>query len=221
MVRLGLILLAALLGGIAAEARAAPPALASSGVASSGVGLAGGLLPGQALLQAEPEALVRELFDEKVLVLDGAGPMVRAYVVFDRPVDRVFELLAATARQDEYRSELEQLATVAELPEGHVDEHHIRILFVEVAYRLRYRMDRAQKAIHWHLDPGFESPMRRVEGSWELFALDPNQTLGRLATAVDVGEALPAFLEDAITRRTLPRTLDRCRRWVNADGAAP
>jgi len=45
------------------------------------------------------------------------------------------------------------------------------------------------------------------------------RTLGRFATAVDVGDALPAFLQEAVTRRTLARTLERCRRWVNADGA--
>jgi uncharacterized protein YndB with AHSA1/START domain len=219
--RLGLILVVSVLGRGAAEARAASPELASSEAASSETAPGGGLLPGQVLLRAEPEAVVQELFDEKFLVLGGAGEMVRAYVLFDRPVDRVFELLAATARQGEFRSELEQLATVAQLPDGHVDEHHIRILFVEVDYRLRYRMDRARKWIRWELDPSFENPMRRVEGSWELFAMDATHTLGRFATAVDVGEALPAFLEVAITRRTLPRTLERCRRWVNADGVEP
>jgi hypothetical protein len=147
--------------------------------------------------------------------------MVRAWVLFEKPLDRVYELLAATTRQAEYRGELEGVATVARLPDGHVDEHRIRLLFVAVDYRLRYRLDPERKRIAWELDRSAPTPMRRVEGSWELFAMDASRTLGRLATAVDVGDALPRFLETAITRTTLPRTLERCRRWVDADGVAP
>lgn len=199
------------MGALAAGARAACADAAAGGSP----------LPGQVLLRAEPEAVVRGLLDAKSLVLDGDGETVRAYVLFDRPLDRVYALLSETARQGEYRSELEGLATVARLPDGHVDEHHIRILFVEVGYRLRYRLDPQRRRIAWELDPSAPNPMRRVEGSWELYAMDPTHTLGRLSTAVDVGDALPAFLEEAVTRRTLPRTLERCRLWVNADGVAP
>ena len=211
MSRLGLILVASVLGTSAVGARAA----------SFEVAAGGSLLPGQVLLRAEPAAVVRELLEEKLFVLDDAGEMVRAYVLFDRPVDRVFELLSQTARQGEYRSELEGLATVARLPDGHVDQHQIRILFVEMSYRVRYRLEPERRRITWELDPSFPNPMRRVEGSWELYAMDPSHTLARFATAVDVGEALPAFVEGAVTRRTLPRTLERCRLWVNADGVAP
>jgi len=207
----GATLLAVLLGALVLAARAAPAEVDASAA----------VMPGMRVLRGEPEAVVRALLDEKVLLMDGAGEVVRAYVLFDRPLDRVFELLADTDRQGEFRSELEDLATVAKLPDGHVDEYHIRILFVEVGYRLRYRLDPERKQIRWELDPSFENPMRRVEGSWELFAMEPTRTLGRLSTLVNVGDELPGFLQDQLTRTTLPRTLERCRRWVNADGAAP
>ena len=210
MPRLGPILAASVLGALAATAAAAAE-----------VALGGSLLPGQVLLRAEPEAVVRKLLDAKSLVLDGEGEVVRAYVLFERPLDRVYALLSETARQGEYRSELEGLATVAQLPDGHVDEHQIRILFMKVGYRLRYRLDPERRRIAWELDPSLANPMRRVDGSWELYAMDPTHALGRLSTSVDVGDALPAFLEEAVTRTTLPRTLERCRLWVNADGVVP
>jgi hypothetical protein len=192
-----------------------------AGAAETGVAAAGDLLPAQVLLGAEPPEVVARLLESGMLVLDRPGEFVHAYVVFDRPVDRVYELLSATSRQLEYRSEIDSLATVARTPEGPIDEHHLRIVFVEVSYRLRYRLDPVRRRIAWELDPDFPGPMRRVEGHWELFEMDAGRTLGRFATAVDVGDALPAFLEEAVTRRTLPRTLERCRRWVNADGARP
>ena len=197
--------------------------LATLGAGSSEPGIAAGgdLLPAQVLLGAEPPEVVEELLEAGSLVLDRPGDLVRAYVVFGRPVDRVYQLLSATSRQLEYRSELASLQTVARTPDGQIDEHHIRIVFVEVSYRLRYRLDPERRRIAWELDPDFASPMRRIEGSWELYEMDPSHTLGRFATAVDVGDALPAFLEEAVTRKTLPRTLERCRRWVNADGEEP
>jgi hypothetical protein len=197
--------------------------LATLGAGSSELGIAAGgdLLPAQLLLGAEPPELVTQLLEAGSFVLDRPGDLVRAYVVFERPVERVYELLSATSRQAEFRSELASLEMVAQTPDGQIDEHHIRIVFVEVTYRLRYHLDPVRRRIAWELDPDFASEMRRVEGSWELYEMDPSRTLGRFATAVDVSEALPGFLEEAVTRKTLPRTLERCRQWVNADGEEP
>jgi hypothetical protein len=181
----------------------------------------GDLLPAQRLLGAEPPEIVAQLLEEGSLVLDRPGDLVNAYVIFERPVERVYELLSATVRQAEYRSELASLEMVAQTADGQIDEHHIRIVFVKVAYRLRYHLDPARWRIAWELDPDFASAMRRVEGFWELYEMDASRTLGRFATGVDVSEALPEFLEEAVTRKTLPRTLERCRRWVNADGEEP
>jgi len=181
----------------------------------------GDLLPAQAQLATEPPELVAKLLERGSLLLDRPGDFVHAYVVFERPVDRVYELLSATSRQAEYRSELASLETVARTPDGQIDEHRIRIVFVKVTYRLRYYFDPEGRRISWELDPDFESPMRRVEGYWELFEMDASRTLGRFATAVDVSEALPEFLEEAVTRKTLPGTLESCRGWVNADGEGP
>ena len=209
MSRLGPLVAAALLGALAARGAAAAEAAGD-----------GSLQTAQVLLRAEPQSVVRELLDAKSLVLAGGGQPVRAYVVFDRPLDRVYALLSETSRQAEYRSELEGLSTVAELPDGRVDEHQIRILFVKVGYRLRYRLDPERRRIAWELDPGFATPMRRVEGAWELYPMDDAHTLGRLSSSVHVSDAIPAFVEAAIARTTLPRTLERCRLWVNADGVA-
>jgi hypothetical protein len=87
----------------------------------------------QALLGAEPPELVATLLERGVLVLDRPGELVRAYVVFERPVERVYELLSATSRQAEFRSELASLETVTDTPDGQIDEHRIRIVFVKGA----------------------------------------------------------------------------------------
>lgn len=202
--------------------------VATLGVASVGAGEPEpGIVPAeppraaQVLLASEPPDLVRELFEEGWLMLDRPGDRVQAYVVFDRPADRVYDLLSDTTRQREFRSDLESLSPAGRTPEGPIDEHHIRILFVKLSYRLRYRLDPERRRISWELDPSYPTPMARIEGQWELFEMDESHTLARFATFVDVSEALPDFLEEAATRRTLPGMLRRCRRWVNADGGKP
>jgi hypothetical protein len=211
MARLGPIVAASLLGaGLATQAAAAPEVSAGGAKLSAA----------QRILRAEPAAVVRELLDAKSLLLDADGEIARAYVLFDRPLDRVYALLSETVRQREYRNELEELATVQRLSDGHVDEQQIRILFVKIGYRLRYRLDPKRHRIAWELDPSLPNPMRRVDGSWELYEMDAGRTLGRLSSAVDVSDELPAFVEETITRTTLPSNLERCRLWVNADGAA-
>ena len=158
---------------------------------------------------------------EKKVVLERAAAdahLARGYVIFEQPVSRVFALLAQTARQREYRPELDSIETIEQLGDGTVDEHRLRMMFIDIRYRLRSRVDAAKRRIEWELAPGFDHDLARVDGSWELYALEEGRTLGVFGTVVEVGAGLPAFLQDLVTRKNLPRTLERCRRWVDGDG---
>ena len=53
---------------------------------------------------------------------------------------------------------------------------------------------------------------------WELYELDEKRTLARFGTALEVGPALPTFLQDMVTRSKLPASIEHCRKWVNSDG---
>jgi hypothetical protein len=92
-------------------------------------------------------------------------------------------------------------------------------MLVPLVYRLRHRLDREAARLSWELAPGFESPLRRVEGFWELFALEGGRTLGRFGSVVDVGPALPRSFQGVLTRRTVERSVESCRRWVDSDGS--
>jgi hypothetical protein len=178
---------------------------------------------GNLVLAAQSPKLVQTLREEKV-VLDpphgSSAHATRAFVIFEQPVDRVFELLSQSWRQREYRPEIESIETVAELGDGTVDEHHMRIMFVEIQYRLRNHRDPSARRLSWELDPAFDNDLERVEGSWELFPFEGGRTLGVFGTVVEVSDRMPSFLQDYATRKNLPGTLERCRRWVDAGGRA-
>jgi hypothetical protein len=179
----------------------------------------------QRALAGEPPELVQRLFDEKVVLLSGSEPrdrsgptQVRALVLFAKPQNRVIQLLLQTARQIEYRPDLEKVETVERFSNGEVDVQEMRIMLVRISYWLRYQWDPSAGRISWELDPRFPNDLRVTDGLWELEEVDALHTLGRFGTRVDVGPALPAFFQEIATRKNLRQTLDRCRRWIDSDG---
>jgi len=195
-----------------------------SGIARGDDGLAAAL---QHELAGEPPALVARLLDERVVVLSGAGAtpqddpgQVRAVVLFAMPRDRVLQLLVQTTRQIEFRPDLKKLEVVERFPDGEVDLQEMRMMLMRISSWLRYQWDVPAGRISWSLDPRFPNDLRTVEGSWELEEIDAGHTLGRFGTRVDVGPALPALFEEIATRKNLPQTLDRCRRWIDSDGSS-
>jgi hypothetical protein len=139
-------------------------------------------------------------------------------VVFDAPIETVYRLLSQSARQVEYRPELSSVEIVEVRSDGSVDEHHLRILFQGYVYRIAYQMDPKQRRIEWRLDERFENDLDRVVGFWELHPMQDGRTLGRSGTSVDVGTHVPGFVQDWITRKNLPTTMEHVRRWVNSGG---
>jgi len=177
------------------------------------------------ILAAQPEDLVSRLLQEKVIVLQEvrregplSGAVISSYVVFDRPVERVYRLLAQSARQTEFRPELTSIETVEHGRYGPIDLQRLKILFQRYQYRLEYRLFPGVRRIEWQLDERFENDLAKVSGMWELFSMDDEHTLGRSGTSIDVGPAVPGFLQDWITRKNLPGTMERVRLWVNSNG---
>lgn len=185
----------------------APPALARSAAA---------------VLAAHPPPLVERLMREKIVVVDpgsnGDGSMVTALVVFEQPRGHTLHLLSETARQAEYRPELKRIETVERRNGTSIDEHRMKIMFMQIDYRVRTRYDPKRSRISWKIDPSFENDLQDLEGFWELYELDARRTLGRFGTRVSVGPALPVWVQDYATRKNLPQTMDRMRRWVDSDG---
>jgi len=100
-----------------------------------------------------------------------------------------------------------------------VDEHHVRILFVRIDYRLRTQTDFEAARIWWNLDPTHDNDLRVLDGYWELYEFDDARTLGVFGTRVVLSPAMPTFLQKAATRGNVPRVVERMRLWVNSNGS--
>ena len=199
---------AALVGALAASPSpaAADPALAASA---------------EELLSQQPAELRERLEKESVVILtseDAADHWVKALAIFQRPRDEVVRLIAQSTRQIEYRPEITAIESVERFPNGSVDEHQLRILFVNFRYYLRGQVDYEKGRASWSLDEKRENDLSLLDGYWVFYALDAKRTLGSFGTVVDVGPALPAFLQDIATRKNVPQTVERTRRWVDSNG---
>lgn len=179
----------------------------------------------ETLLAGQPADLVDRLMERNVLVLQEIrevgplrGGMISSYVLFEKPVDDVYGLLAQSSRQVEFRPELTSIETVEMGTQGPIDEQRLKILFQRYRYRIEFRLSPEQHRIEWLLDERFDNDLAAVSGFWELYQMADGRTLGRSGNSVDVGPAVPAFLQDWITRKNLPRTMERVRRWVDSGG---
>ncbi len=176
------------------------------------------------LLASEPPELVERLLRDRLMILEevdgGRDSFVIAYVIFERSMDDVVALLRQAERQMEYRPELRSVETVEVLEDGRVDEQRLRVVFTSLVYRIRYREKLAEGRLEWSLDPRFDNDVAKLEGFWELrpYASDSGRTLARFGSNVDVGRAVPRFLQRGMSRRTVVRYLENCRQWIDSDG---
>ena len=177
--------------------------------------------PAESYLRSIPPDLLAHLERDRFVVFSGdpATPgLVQGLVEFSQPYPQVWRLLAQTDRQREYRTELTEDTTLERFENGSVDRHRISMLFIRIAYHLRYQLDPGACHIEWSLAPDYENDMQQISGAWDFFDLGANRTLGRLATTVRLGSGMPRSMQDAITRKNLPETLDHVRRWVDSGG---
>jgi hypothetical protein len=193
----------------------ATAALALLGAPGRADGLRGRLGLDSAVVEARLERHGSVVLDRATRASDDGS--VIAYVLFRQPVARVLALLTDGARQMEWRPDLASVSTLERSERERLDEVQMRVLFTSLTYRVRYRLDATR--ITWTLDPRFDNDLRRFEGFWELEEVSPERTLGRFGTQVDAGQALPAAMQRRLTRRSVERTMESCRRWVDAAGA--
>jgi hypothetical protein len=169
----------------------------------------------RAVLGAQREATLEELFRDKVAVVDGADEgSIDGLVIFEQSRESVMRLLRQSGRQIEFRSEVAESATLSTFDNGTLERQRLRYLLTDIIVHMRYEIDTTRHRIRWSLDPAFENDLKRASGFWELYALSPRRTLGRVGTLVDAGIPVPRFIQKHTTRRNL----DDARRWVDSGG---
>jgi hypothetical protein len=166
-----------------------------------------------AQLEREKVVMLQEFAEQKVY----GGP-IHALVLFERPRNEVIRLLIQSPRQVEFRPELRRAELIEESDSAHVVEYEMRMMLTRIRYRARHGWDFGSGRVWWSLDPTFDNDLAILEGHWEVRAMQSGRALARFGTKIDVGPALPAFLQDYAARKQLPKAMHNVRRWIDSGG---
>ncbi len=161
----------------------------------------------------------------KVIVLkqdSGEGKdkksLIQASIVFDQPIDKVWDLLKHTERQKEYLPHLKEAEIVSGNKDGNITQFLLKIAFFNVRYRVDHKFQNDTYRLTWNLDPNYKNDLKELYGYYHLYKIDNTHTLARYGSKVDVGAIIPAFIEDYLTRKDLPKALNAVKKWVDSDG---
>lgn len=175
------------------------------------------------MLASEPPEIVEELIARRVLMMKDisdreGGTLFTALVIFEQPRRQVIDLMKQVSRQPEYRDDIHKLEVIHEEEFVRIDEQTLKVMFTKIVYRVRLERDPVTDRMTWELDETFDNDIARVNGFWEFFEFEDGRTLGRFGSIVDVGPAVPSFIQDSLTKKAVVKTVENTRLWVNSNG---
>lgn len=194
---------------------------------------AGANPPPGALTDKDPEAYkdlsaqdIERMKKGEIIIIKNIGHeegtskgMIKAALIVNQPIDKLYALQAQDWRQAEYVPYLEKMWAVQKYQDGNLDEEELKILFVTLHFRVRWYDEPAKYAFHWNLDPNFKNDLKRLEGYWQFYYIDDTHTLCRYGTISETGFGIPQSIQDYLTRRDLPEALNNNRMWYESMGA--
>ncbi len=144
--------------------------------------------------------------------------LIKASLLFDQPIEKVWSMLKQTNRQKEYLPHLREATIITGNNDGNVTQFMLKIMFFNVRYRVDHFFDNKTYRLTWHLDPGYKNDLKELYGYYQLYKVDDTHTLARYGSKVDVGLLVPEFIENILTRKDLPTALGNVKKWIDSGG---
>jgi len=178
----------------------------------------------QAWAELTPEQIAKVKAGEMVILNEDQSQgaeqkkFIRCAMILNLPIDKVWSLILATERQDEYVPGLVKSTLVKRDATQDWVDYSSKVLFLNLSYRTQHRFDPEHYAMDWALDPTVKHDLNHLEGFWRLYAMPDGRTLARYGTKVIPASFLPESVQDYLARRSLPENLDAVRKWINSGG---
>ena len=167
-----------------------------------------------------PEAVERAKRGEIVIVkAEGGGQaLIQVAMLFDVPIQEAYRILRQTDKQCEYLESCDENILIERTADHDVVEFHVKILAWTLKYWVRHQWDDKKYRTWWSLDPKFKSDLKHLEGYWRLYYVDDNHTFARYGTRLIFKDFIPKSIQDSLTRRDLPKSLEAVRKRINSHG---
>lgn len=93
---------------------------------------------------------------------------------------------------------------------------HLRVLLINVRFVVISTLEPEQGTVTWVIDRDAPHDIADTTGSWTVVPLEGGQaTLVRYRTWIDSGRSVPRFVEDFLTKRSLPKIVEGIRGEVH------
>jgi len=148
-----------------------------------------------------------------------ASAMIQAAMLFDVPIHEAYRIVRETDKQCEYLESCDKNILIERTSSYDIVEFHVKILAWEIKYRVKHHWDDKKFRTWWALDPSYKNDLKHLEGYWRLYYVDDNHTFGRYGTKLVVKDFIPKTVQEALTRRDLPSSLEAVRKRINSHGA--
>ena len=171
-----------------------------------------------------PEQIERVKQGEMVILEEPAqegqsdSRLIRCAMILDQPIDKVWELLIYTPNQEKYLSELNRAELVKRQEDQDFIIFYVKLLFISLDYQVNHHFEHDNYYMWWKLDPEYDNDLAHLEGYWRLYRIDENHTLARYGTKLVVADLIPNSIQEYLTRKNLPASLDATRKFINSGG---
>lgn len=210
-VRPGLPVLLALLGLLAVPGWAQAPAPPTERDPAAWAGLT----PAQIASVKRGEVVILQ---EDLSSADQSQRLIRSAMVFNQPLEKTWALFHQTELQHEYLPRLDNCVLVRREANWDQVDFFVKVLFVDITYRVKHEFEPGRYYFHWALDPSFNNDLAHLEGYWQFYAMDDGRTLGRYGTKVVTADFIPDSVQEFLTRRDLPEALAAVQKRINSGG---
>jgi coenzyme Q-binding protein COQ10 len=88
----------------------------------------------------------------------------------------------------------------------------VKVALMTMDYQLSYIIDEEKHTTYWFYVKG---PIRDSQGYFRVEPYDKGRSLVTYTTTIEVGKAVPAFMEKALSKSTFPKIFESLRKRVN------
>lgn len=142
-------------------------------------------------------------------------------IVIDRPLIEVWSVLSRYEDKAEYMPRVEKVTILDSSPERLHVRMQVNATVTTVRYTAFFDLDPQAHTIRWTLDKSApDNTIVDTIGSYQLHEVSPQRTLLVYRTWVDTGRAVPRFIHDYMSRRSIPNLLRAVKLRVESGGTS-
>ncbi len=144
--------------------------------------------------------------------------IIYAAIVFDRPLEETWSLIAKTEDQIKYLSSINDLKIIRKGGSTDNIEFSVSAGPFTKTYRVIHRFRPDKKGLEWSLDPSFDNDFRELTGFWRFYDFGDGKTLARYGSDVSIC-GVPGWAESLFKKRGINEALGQVKKYVDSGGA--